>query len=284
MSNSGGHRPARRTLSGTLGSAPTTGAPPSRSGTSRTGWGSRAAPTATLVLTLLALLGSAAAGALAGPTPAFAAGSGYTPTSTPTTGGTASGLAGTVVTSTTVQPSGGTASGTVGSSTITATVPPGTFTGAVQVVMTNAAGAYRPPGAAASPVVVFGIGIYVNGSKVTGTFPAVTVTITSPAITLGSTVYLVTASGLQSATGAAVRAGSASFSITSDPVIEVTDPVGTAGATASGTTGGTSSGTAVAGATSVQTGQPFLLEELAAVALLAFGALILVALRLRRTT
>ena len=264
MSNSGGHRPARRTLSGTRGSAPTTGAPPSRSGTSRTGRGSRAAPTATLVLTLLALLGSAAAGALAGPTPAFAAGSGYTPTSTPTTGGTAS--------------------GTVGSSTITATVPPGTFTGAVQVVMTNAAGAYRPPGAAASPVVVFGIGIYVNGSKVTGTFPAVTVTITSPAITLGSTVYLVTASGLQSATGAAVRAGSASFSITSDPVIEVTDPVGTAGATASGTTGGTSSGTAVAGATSVQTGQPFLLEELAAVALLAFGALILVALRLRRRT
>jgi hypothetical protein len=256
-----------------------------RRGTSWRGRGSLAAPAAILVLALLASLG-AAASALTGPTRAYAAGSGYTPTGAPTTGGSATGLAGTVVTSTTIQPSGGTASGVVGSSTITATVPPGAFTGAVQVVVTDATSSYLAPGSGGTPVVTFGIGIYVNGSKVTGTFPAISVTVTSPAITVGSTVYLVTGSGLQAATGAAVHAGSATFSITSDPVVEVTAPVATtaAGTTASGGTGGTASGTAIAGATSGETGKPFLLEEMVAVALLAFGALILVALRLRRRT
>ncbi len=258
-----------------------------RRGTSWSGRRSLAAPAAVLALALLASLG-AAASALAGPTQAYAAGSGYTPAGTPTTGGSATGLAGTVVTSTTIQPSGGTASGVVGSSTITATVPPGTFTGAVQVVVTDATSSYLAPSSGGSPVVTFGIGIYVNGSKVTGTFPAISVTVTSPAITVGSTVYLVTGSGLQAATGATVRAGSATFSITSDPVVEVTAPVATTASggtgTAVGGTGGTSSGTAIAGATSGETGMPFLLEELVAVALLAFGALILVALRLRRRT
>ena len=164
----------------------------------------------------------------------------------------------------------------VGSATITATVPPGTFTGAVQVVMTDAASSYLAPSSGGSPVVTFGIGIYVNGSKVTGTFPAIGVTITSPAITVGSTVYLVTGSGLAAASGAAVQAGSASFSITSDPVVEVSAPVGTVGTS--------SAGTAIAGATSGETGKPFRLEEMVAIALLAFGALILVALRLRRRT
>ncbi len=261
-----------------------------RCGTSQTGRGSLAALRATVALALLASLGLAAGSALAGPTRAYAAGSGYTPTGAPTTGGSATGLAGTVVTSTTIQPSGGTASGVVGSATITAAVPPGTFTGAVQVVMTDATSSYLAPGSGGSAVVTFGIGIYVNGSKVTGTFPAIRVTITSPAITAGSTVYLVTGSGLQAATGASVQAGSASFSITSDPVVEVTAPVATtasggAGAASSGTTsGGTASGTAIAGATSGETGEPFLLEELVAVALLALGALILLALRLRRRT
>ena len=244
-----------------------------RCGPSRTRRGALAAA-AVLALALLASLGLTAGGALTGPTPAYAAGNGYTPSGTPTTGGSATGLAGTVVTSTTIQPSGGTASGVVGSSTITANVPPGTFTGAVQVVMTDATSSYVAPGSGGSPVVTFGIGIYVNGSKVTGTFPAIGVTITSPAITVGSTVYLVTGSGLQAATGASVQAGSASFSITSDPVVEVSAPVGTVGTSAAGT--------AIAGATSGETGKPFLLEEMVALALLAFGALILVALRLRR--
>ncbi len=238
----------------------------------------------------MASLGLATAGALAVPTQAYAAGSGYTPTGAPTTGGSATGLAGTVVTSTTIQPSGGTASGVVGGSTITATVPPGAFTGAVQVVMTDATSSYVAPSSGGSPVVTFGIGIYVNGSKFTGTFPAIHVTITSPSITVGSTVYLVTGSGLQAASGASVQAGSASFSITSDPVVEVTAPIATTaaggtGAASSGTTsGGGASGTAIAGATSGETGEPFLLEEMVAVALLVFGALVLVALRLRRRT
>ena len=146
------------------------------------------------------------------------------------------------------------------------------------MVITDATGSYVAPSSGGSQVVTFGIGIYVNGSKVTGTFPAISVTITSPAISVGSSVSMVTGSGLQPA-GAAVRDGSASFSITSDPVVEVTAPVGAA---TSGSTGGTSSGTAIAGATSGETGKPFLLEEMVAVALLAFGALVLVALRLRR--
>ncbi len=254
--------------------------------TSRTRRKSSAPPVAAFALALMASLGLAGGGAIAGSTQAFAAGSGYTPTGTPTTGGSATGLAGTVVTSTTIQPSGGTASGVVGSATITATVPPGTFTGAVQVVMTDATSSHIAPSSGGSAVVTFGIGIYVNGSKVTGTFPAISVTITSPAITVGSTVYLVTGSGLQTASGATVQAGSASFTITSDPVVEVAAPASAVGTTGTGTggTGATSSGTAIAGATSGETGKPFLLEELAAVALVAFGALVLVALRLRRRT
>ena len=74
-------------------------------------------------------------------------------------------------------------------------------------------------------MVTFGIGIYVNGTKVTGTFPAISITVSSPSITAGSTVYLVTGSGLQSVSGDSVKAGSATFTITSDPVIEVATPV-----------------------------------------------------------
>jgi len=43
-------------------------------------------------------------------------------------------------------------------------------------------------------------------------------------------------------------------------------------------------GTAIAGATSAQTGKPFFVEGLLAAALVAFGSLLLVALRLRRRT
>jgi hypothetical protein len=107
--------------------------------------------------------------------------------------------------------------------------------------------------------------------------PAVTVTITSPSITAGSTVYFVTGSTLQSVSGAAVKDGSATITITSDPVAEVATPVAAA-ATATG------SGSPIVGATSTQTGQPFFLESLAAAGLIAFGSLLLVGLRLRRRT
>jgi hypothetical protein len=214
---------------------------------------------------------------LAAPTAAFAAGTGYTPAA-PAPGGTATGLPGNVVSTTTIQPSGGTANATVGSATITATVPAGAFTGPVQVVATDASSSAVAAPGGGSTVVTFGIGIYVNGAKVTGTFPAITITVSSPSITAGSIVYLVTGSGLQSVSGDSVKAGSATFTITSDPVIEVATP---AGAT---TAAGVAAGSAITGATSAQTGKPFFLEGLLAVGLLALGTLLLVALRVRRRT
>ena len=230
-----------------------------------------------LTIALASCSGMIAAAVVMSSSTAFAAGSGYTPAANPTTGGTATGLAGTVVTSTTIQPSGGTATGTVGSATITASVPAGTFTGPVQVVMTDATSSAVTPPSGGTIVVTFGIGIFENGTKVTGSFPAITVTVTSSSITAGSTVYLLTGSTLQAVSGASVTAGTATFTITSDPVVEVTTPAVTTAATSA-----TASGTAIAGATSEVTGKPFLLEGGIAAALVAFGGLMLVGLRLRR--
>lgn len=220
-------------------------------------------------------IGLLAAGVvLAAPTAAFAAGTGYTPGAA-APGGAATGLPGNVVSTTTIQPSGGTANATVGSTSIAASVPAGAFTGPVQLVMTDASSSAVAAAGGASTVVTFGVGFYVNGTKVTGTFPAVTITVSSPSITAGSTVYLVTASGLQAVSGASVKAGSATFTITSDPVIEVATP---AAASA------TATGAAITGATTAQTGKPFFLEGLIAAGLFALGTLLLVGLLVRRRT
>jgi hypothetical protein len=177
-----------------------------------------------------------------------------------------------VASTSTIQPSGGTATATVGSSTIVATVPAGAFTGPVQVVETDATSAAVTPPGGGTPIVTFGIGIFSNGVKVTGSFPAVTVTVTSPSIVAGSSVYLVTGSGLQSVSGASVSAGTATFTITSDPTIEVATPAAAAGA---------ASVTPISGATSAQTGEPVLLEGGLAVALCLGGAFLLIAARRR---
>lgn len=231
---------------------------------------------------LAASLGIAVAGSLAAPSVAFAAGSGYTPSGNPTTGGTASGLAGTVVSSTTIQPSGGTANATIGNATITATVKAGTFTGPVQVVMTDATSSSVTPPGGGKTVVTFGIGVFENGTKVSGTFQAITVTVNSPSITAGSTVYFVTGAGLQAASGTSVTNGTATFTFTSDPTVEVVASTATTTAAAGTASSGGSSGSAIAGATSGETGEPFLLEGALAVALVAMGSLMLVGLRLRR--
>ncbi len=220
--------------------------------------------------------GVAMAGALfVAPATAYGAGTGYTPGGTPTPGGTAAGLAGTVASTTTIQPGGGVATGSVGSSTITATVPAGAFTGAVQVVITDASSSAVVPPGGGSPIVTFGIGIYSDGVKESGSFPAVSITVSSSAITAGSTVYLVTGSGLQSVSGDAVKAGSATFSITSDPTVEVAAT--SVAATAVGST-------AIAGATSSQTGKPFILEGAVAALLCAVGVMLLVVVRRRGRT
>ncbi len=220
-------------------------------------------------------IGLLAAGVgLAAPTAAFAAGTGYTPGAA-APGGAATGLPGNIVSTTTIQPSGGTANATVGSTSISASVPAGAFTGPVQLVMTDASSSAVAAAGGASTVVTFGVGFYVNGTKVTGTFPAVTITVSSPSITAGSTVYLVTASGLQAVSGDSVKEGSATFTITSDPVIEVATPVA---ATA------TATGAAITGATTAQTGKPFLLQGLIAAGLFTLGTLLLVGLLVRRRT
>jgi hypothetical protein len=206
------------------------------------------------------------------PAAAFAAGSGYTPTGTGNAapGGAASGLAGTIILSTTIQPSGGTATATIGSATITATVKTGTFPDTIQVIITDASSSSITPPAGGRSVVTFGIGIFENGSKITGTFPAIAVTVTSTAITAGSTIYFVTGMTLQSVGGASVTTGSAAFTITSDPTVEVVAPINAV------------STTPIAGATSGQTGKPFLFEGGVAIALVSLGGLMLVALLVRR--
>jgi hypothetical protein len=230
---------------------------------------------------LIGFLSVAIAASLAAPAVAYGAGTGYTPTPGPTPGGGASGLAGTVVSSATIQPSGGTANATIGNSTITVTVKAGAFTGPVQVVITDATSSTVMPTGGGTPVVTFGIGIFENGTKVSGTLPAITVTVNSPSIKAGTTVYFVTNGALQAISGAAVTNGSVTFTITSDPIVEVVAPPATTAAAGSAGSGGTA-GTAIAGATSGQTGKPFILEGALAVGLILIGGVMLVGLRLRR--
>lgn len=225
--------------------------------------------------TRLAVGGLAVGGAvLFGAPAAFAAGSGYTP-SPPAPGGTATGLPGSVVTVTTIQPSGGTGTSTIGSSTISASVPAGTFSVPTQLVVTDATSSALTPPNGGSAVVTFGVGFYQNGVKVTGSFPAVTVTVSSPSITAGSTVYLIEGTRLVAAAGATVKAGSATFTITSDPTVEIVAPSGAATTAAPGSS-------AVPGGTTVQTGKPFLLEGGVAGLLIAGGASTLFLVRRRR--
>lgn len=222
------------------------------------------------------LVGLAAGGLAVGGTvllgvpAAGAAGTGYSP-SPPAPGGTATGLPGSVVTVATVQPSGGNGTSTIGSASLSVTVPSGTFSVPTQLVTTDASGSSIAPPSGGSAAVVFGVGFYQNGTKVTGTFPAVTVTVSSPSITAGSTVYLVEGTKLVAVQGATVKNGSATFTISSDPTVEIA-------AAASGTT------TAIPGATTVHTGKPFLLEGGIAGLLVVSGGAILLAARRRRRT
>ncbi len=205
-------------------------------------------------------------GASLAPGTALAAGSGYTPGGTGP-GGSATGLPGTVISTSTIQPSGGSGSGTIGGSSITVNVPPGTFPNPVQLVLTDASSSTITPSGGGSVVVVFGVGFYENGTKVTGTFPPVTVTVTSSSITAGSTVYLIVGGQLVAASGASVTNGSATFTITSDPTVEI---VAAPAAT-----------TSISGATAAVTGEPFRFEEIAAASLVALGGLGLLLVRRR---
>ena len=212
---------------------------------------------------------AAAAGVVGAAPLAFAAGNGYSP-GTPTPGGTAPGLPGSVVCVNTEQPSGGKPSCSLGSATITVTVPPGTFSGPTQVVVTDAGSSSVTPPRGGAVVLTFGLGFYQNGSKVAGTFAPVTVTVSDPSITSGSSVYFVINGVLQPVSGATISNGSVTFKLSSDPTVEVTSPASTSSAQ-------------VAGATTVHTGEPFLLEGgLAALLVLGGSALLILAVTRRR--
>jgi hypothetical protein len=130
--------------------------------------------------------------------------------------------------------------------------------------MTDAQAAAVAP-TSGSTVVTVGIGFFVNGTKVTGTFPAVPVTISCASIAAGSTVYFVNGSSLQAISGASVASGSVTFNVTSDPTVQVV-----------------SASSSVPGASNVITGKPFLLEGILAIGLVASGSLMLRRLRHRR--
>jgi hypothetical protein len=180
--------------------------------------------------------------AIAAPS-ALAAGTGYSP-GPPTPGGTATGLPGSVVSVTTIQPSGGKGAATIGTSTVTTTVPSGTFSVPTQLVLTDAGSVTVNPSNGGSVIVTFGVGFYQDGTKVAGTFPPVTVTITNDSITPGTTVYFVVNGVLQAVSHPTTSLGSVSFVITSDPTVElVSAPSAT-----------------VPAATTVSTGEPFVLE------------------------
>lgn len=224
-----------------------------------------AAATATL-----AVLGVASA------TSVFAAGTGYGPGVNP--GSPVGGGFSQVVLSKTVSSSGGTFTATSNGDTYSFHVNPGTFKVPVQVTLE------APTDIAA----IHGIaGVEINFLSSSGTplppgslAKAITVTIVNPSITAGDTVEIFENGKYVPYTGGvSVANGSASISLTSDPVFAVVPSP--AKATAASPAPTTSS--SVPGATSVHTGKPFFGEELAAgaAALIGVGGLV-EALRRRR--
>ncbi|HMD45984.1 MAG TPA: hypothetical protein VKG43_07485, partial [Acidimicrobiales bacterium] len=152
----------------------------------KTGHGARARHLAILSAAICA----GAATTLLAAAPVLGAGTGYAPAPGGAAGGGTGAPAGTVVTTTTVEPTGGTANGTIGGDAITITVPAGAFTTTSQAVITNAAGATATTVGGNTVVLSFGIGFYQNGVKVSGTFPAVTVTVSGANVNAGTILYL----------------------------------------------------------------------------------------------
>jgi hypothetical protein len=222
-----------------------------------------------LLLAGAVVLGGSALFAL----PAFAAGSDYSSTPGSVTPGVSAACApSSILTTQTVPASGGTVTATDGQYGVTVTIPSGAFSSSLQVIVYDDS-ASAVPVSGSTVVATIGVSLCENGQKLTTSFsPPVTVVISGPNITAESSVYLLVGSTLEPVSNSNATAGSITCSFSSDAVCEVTTP--NASETAE----------AIPSATTVVTGKPFLLEGALSAGLLIFGVVLLLRIRLRRTT
>ena len=154
---------------------------------------------------------------------AFAAGSGYGP-STPPTQATAAGFT-SIVTAQSVTSSGGSVAGSANGGTCTVSVPAGALANGGEIVISAGAPASINAGSGITVVVDFSLMVLDpnTGAVLSGAFAKpITVTIGDSAITSTDTVVNVTAPGATTpVTGAQVSQGQAVVSVGSDPNLAV---------------------------------------------------------------
>ena len=198
-----------------------------------------------------------------GASAAFAAGSGYGSGTSGAPGqtGNYSGVASVQ----TVPASGGTVTASVDGATVTVTVPAGDFTAPVQIVFLSATN--PTSGFTGTVELAFGVQVDQNGNKLNTSFAfPITVTVTDPSITAGSTVSYLSGTSFVSAPGWTTSAGQATGSFSVDVDYLITAPP-------AAPPGTPAAGTAVPGATTAVTGKPFLEEGLFAMGFVGLGSL-----------
>jgi hypothetical protein len=152
---------------------------------------------------------------------AGAAGSGYAEPSGTVTGPTGESFPVSAV----LTPTNGAVSGTatVGTSTVDVSSPAGALDPSDQLVVANSVSQPTAPGA--TGVVSLFVGVYNNGTKVTGTFAKpVTIVISDPNIKAGDVVQEFVNGAWTTISNATVVDGKVVVSVSSDPTIEVVHP------------------------------------------------------------